>query len=125
MMHSAGLLVLSSEMRLPWAERAVVDFEKVRDYCLNPAHPRGRHKARVFAATLQLQQEDAEWLNAQLLNAAFRGDAREAEEDEYGRRYVLDFECERHQKRVIVRSGWIVRRGEDFPRLTTCYVLSE
>ena len=112
-------------MNLPGAARAVVDLEKIRDYCLNPAHTRGRHKARVFAATLGLQQDDGEWLKAQLLTAALRGDAKEAEQDEYGRRYVLDFECERDQRRVTVRSGWIVRRGEDFPRLTTCYVLSE
>jgi hypothetical protein len=76
-------------MNLPGAERAVVDVEKVRDYCLNPAHPRGRHKARMFASALRLFQEDAEWLKAKLLNAALRGDATEAEEDEYGRRYVV------------------------------------
>jgi hypothetical protein len=27
--------------------------------------------------------------------------------------------------RATVRSGWIVLAGEEFPRLTTCYVLSE
>jgi len=102
-----------------------VDLEKLRDYCLNPAHPRGRHKARVFAATLRLQKEDAEWLKAQLLSAALRSDANEREEDDYGRRYIVDFECERNQKRATLRSGWIIRRGENFPRLTTCYVLSE
>jgi hypothetical protein len=119
-----GFLVPSFEMKLPGAERAVVDFEKLRDYCLNSAHPRGRHKARVFAAALRLQQEDAEWLKAQLLDAALGGDAKEVDEDEYGRRYLLDFKCVRHQKCVTVRSGWMVRRGENFPRLTTCYVLS-
>ena len=119
------MLVPSFEMNLPGAERAVVDVVKLRDYCLNPAHPRGRHKARVFASALRLFREDAEWLKAELLNAALRGDATEAEEDEYGRRYVLDVECQRNDTRVIIRSGWIVRRDEDFPRLTTCYVLSE
>ncbi|WP_200235400.1 DUF6883 domain-containing protein [Thiohalocapsa halophila] len=39
-------------MKLPNANQAVVDLEKLRGYCLNPAHPRGRHKARVFAAAL-------------------------------------------------------------------------
>jgi hypothetical protein len=119
------MLVPSFEMNLPGAERAVVEVEKLRDYCLNPAHPRGRHKARVFASALQLFREDAGWLKAKLLNAALRGDATEAEEDEYGHRYILDFVCERSNTSVIIRSGWIVRRGEDFPRLTTCYVLSE
>ncbi|WP_367268233.1 DUF6883 domain-containing protein [uncultured Thiohalocapsa sp.] len=38
--------------RLPNADQAAVDLDKLRGYCLNPAHPRGRHKARVFAAAL-------------------------------------------------------------------------
>ncbi len=49
-------------MRLPNAERAVVDIAKLRDYCLNFEHPRGRHKARVFAAALGLTTADAEML---------------------------------------------------------------
>jgi hypothetical protein len=32
----------------PHAESAVLDIRKLEDYCLNPSHPRGRHKARVF-----------------------------------------------------------------------------
>lgn len=55
---------------------------------------------------------------------ALRGNAEEAGKDEYGDRYVLDFECQRHGRSVIVRGGWIVRRGDDVPRLTTCNVLS-
>jgi hypothetical protein len=39
-------------MKLPNAAQALVDLAKLRDYCLNPAHPRGRHKARVFATAL-------------------------------------------------------------------------
>jgi len=26
-------------------------------------------------------------------------------------------------ERAVVRSSWIIRNGEDFPRLTSCYVL--
>jgi len=42
-----GNRLLSVEMKLPGGERANVDVAKLRDYCLNPTHPRGRHKARV------------------------------------------------------------------------------
>lgn len=125
MSEPARMLIPSFEMNLPRAERAVVDVEKLRDYCLNPAHPRGRHKARVFASALRLFREDAEWLKAKLLDAALRDLAKKAEEDEFGQRYVLDFQCERNDTQAMIRSGWIVRRGEDFPRLITCYVLSE
>jgi hypothetical protein len=49
-------------MLLPGADRAVVDIVKLRYYCLSPTHPRGRHKARVFAATVGLAAADAEEL---------------------------------------------------------------
>jgi hypothetical protein len=39
-------------MTIPHADRAVVDIRKLRDYCLNPLHDEGKHKARVFAAAL-------------------------------------------------------------------------
>jgi hypothetical protein len=35
---------------LPHADPAIVDIRKLEDYCLNDAHPRGRHKGRVFRA---------------------------------------------------------------------------
>ena len=46
-----------------------------------------------------------------------------AEEDDYGRRYVIDFRMKGPVRSATVRSIWILRRNEDFPRLATCYVL--
>ena len=112
-------------MRLPGAERAVVDLAKLREYCLNPQHPRGRHKARVFTSALNLHQADAEILRSRLLEAARVTEAIVGEADEHGQRYILDFECVNGTRRGLVRSAWIVLKGEDFPRLATCYVLSE
>ena len=56
-------------MRLPNAARAAIDIEKLRDYALNPEHPRGRHKARVFAAALGLTAVDSEELRDALFVA--------------------------------------------------------
>ncbi len=77
-------------MKLPNGERAVVDVAKLTQYCLNPQHVDGKHKARVFAAALGLKQ--------------------------------LDFVLKTPSGSAVIRSGWIVRYGEDYPRLTTCYV---
>ena len=41
----------------------------------------------------------------------------------WGVRYVIDFPMMRVGRRATVRSAWIVRTGEAFPRLTSCYVL--
>lgn len=110
-------------MKLPGGERAYINLEKLHGYCLNPSHPRGRHKARVFLASLGLSQADAPALREYLARAARTCSAEPAESDEYGDRYILDFECAHGRRHALVRSGWIVLRSEDFPRLTTCFVL--
>ena len=69
-------------MKLPGGDNAIVDIAKLRDYCLDQQHPRGRHKARVFAATLGLAQTDAEFLREALLRAAREADALVGESDE-------------------------------------------
>src|SRR3954469_2018352 len=109
--------------RLPGAEHAIVELSKLLNYCLSKEHPQGRHKARVFAATLGLTVEDAEELRDALLNAAITNDAIATEKDEYGQRYIVDFLMVRLGKEATIRSSWIIRRGETSPRLTSCYVL--
>jgi hypothetical protein len=46
-------------MTIPHAGRAVVDIRKLRDYCLNPLHEEGKHKARVFVAVLGMTGADS------------------------------------------------------------------
>ena len=110
-------------MKLPGGDNAVVDIAKLRNYCLDPQHPRGRHKARVFAATLGLAQTDAEFLREALLRAAREADALVGESDEYGDRFTVDLDLNRGNRRAVVRSAWIVLRDETAPRLTSCFVL--
>jgi hypothetical protein len=109
--------------KLPNPENAVVETRKLRDYCLSPEHPRGRHKARVFASALGLTVDDSQELRRALLAAALSEEALVAEEDQYGQRYMLDFEMSTEMSSAVVRSGWMVRSGEDFPRFTSCWVL--
>jgi hypothetical protein len=110
-------------MRLPNPESAVVDLAKLRDYCLSPEHPRGRHKARMFSAMLGFTVQDAEELQHALLNAVHTYEAFSMAEDDYGQRYAIDFPLEGRGGMVAIRSLWIVRHGENFPRLITYYVL--
>ncbi|MGH7812894.1 MAG: DUF6883 domain-containing protein [Candidatus Binataceae bacterium] len=110
-------------MKLPNPDRAVVELSKLRDYCLSAEHLRGKHKARVFASALGLTAADAPMLRAALLEAAVEGDARQAESDRFGQRFNLDFVLTLRGRPARIRSSWIVRRTEDFPRLTSCYIL--
>jgi hypothetical protein len=52
--------------------------------------PCTRHKARLFSDALGLGADDAEDLREALLSVARSQEAVAGEEDEYGKRYVLD-----------------------------------
>lgn len=41
--------------------------EKLTAYALDPAHPRGRHKARAFRSTLGIERTDWRYLRDQLI----------------------------------------------------------
>ena len=110
-------------MKLPNADRAVVEIEKLRDYCLSSSHPRGRRKARVFVTALGITADDSEELKQAILSAVITEEATPTERDEYGQRFVVDFSMRRQGKDAVVRSSWIIRSGEDYPCLTSCYVL--
>lgn len=102
---------------------ALVELAKLRDYCLSASHPEGKHKARVFHAALGISAEDAGWLREELLAAAAKGPFVPTIRTVHGQRYQLDFPISWEQRTAIIRSAWIIRPGEKFPRLITCYVL--
>jgi len=55
---------------LPNGDRAIFDLRKLVDYCLDPAHSRGRHKARVFRESLGMGRAEATELRTLLLSGA-------------------------------------------------------
>ena len=80
-----------NSVMLPNVDRAVVDIAKLRDYCLNPDHEDGKHKARVFASALDLRQGDADLLRGRLLEAAVSEQAIMISKNRFGTLYVIDF----------------------------------
>ena len=111
-------------MKIPNAERAVVDIRKLQDYCLNPQHHRGKHKARLFTSLLDMDADDAKELRNALLEAVKNQDAQLAEKDAYGQRYTLDFTLTWRDKQAKIRSAWIIEIDTDFPKLTTAFPLT-
>jgi len=109
-------------MLLPNSHKAIVEIEKLRDYSLNPDHPVGKHKARVFRATLGITLAESEWLRERALEAAITGDAQGPSPSVFGDKYVIDSMLEFGGLSAIVRFSWIIEFGTDFPRLTSCYV---
>lgn len=85
-------MVRSWSMKLPGGQDAIVDQRKLTEYCLSREHPRGKHKARVFARVLGINSDDAGELEAALLHAAVAAAAQPAASDQFGTRYVVDFQ---------------------------------
>jgi hypothetical protein len=108
-------------MRLPNAERAIVDEAKVRGYLLSTEHPVGRFKAAFLR---QLGFTDANWQELQraLLALAQTGDATLDSTSAYGRKFrvraMLQGPTGRSMSLVAV---WIIRSGEDVPRFVTAF----
>jgi hypothetical protein len=110
-------------MLIPNAENAVVDIRKLRDYCLNPEHDDGKHKARLFSSILGITASNAQELRQILLDVIQTHEARLGRQDEFGQRYTLDFTITWQNKSATLRSGWIIEHSSAIPRLTTCYPL--
>ena len=109
-------------MKLPHADQAIIDIAKLRDYSLNLQHPEGKHKARVFVASLGFSAADAEKFRVIIMTAISREEAIAGVSDEHGDRYVVDFATEGLRGIVTIRTAWIIDRGETVPRLVSCYV---
>jgi Domain of unknown function (DUF6883) len=109
--------------RIPNPERAILDLRKLAGYCLSPAHPRGRHKARVLREALGIGQGDAAWLRQALLAGLPEQEATELFNDSYGTRWRVDIPVTRQNRQAVVRTVWIVRSNEQMPRFVTCWVL--
>jgi hypothetical protein len=111
-------------VKLPNGDRADLG-DKIEAYSLNPQHREGRHKARVFAAVLGITPDRAEVLRAAVRHAAAESDeARSRGDNGFGEVFVLRFPLVTETGSAIVLTSWIIRRDEDFPRLTTCYIVS-
>ena len=108
-------------MKLPNAERVVIEQEKVADYLLNAAHPDNAGKAPFFVS---LGFNRANWpeLASALRKLAVATEVAKSMETAHGIKYVLDGCMESPAGRTpMVRTIWIVDRGLDTPRLVTAY----
>lgn len=108
-------------MLIPNAEQAIVDINKLRNYCLNFEHDYGKHKARIFFGALGITADNAEALRDALLQAVKTHDAQVGKRDIFGQRYTVDFMFTWLNRQATIRSAWIISPGSDIPRLTTAY----
>jgi hypothetical protein len=107
-------------VKLPNADRAVVDERKLREYLLSTQHAVGRFKAAFFS---ELGFKIGNWkeLRSRLMELA-HSDATMGESTEYGQKHLIPGTLTGPSgRRADVVSVWIVLTGDDIPRLVTVY----
>lgn len=108
--------------RLPNAEVAIVEPEKLVDYALNPEHALGQHKARVFRSALGIGRGDWQYLRDRILEAVPSATVATVRVRTFGTLYdvlilVEGLNGQTHE----VTTAWIVKRDDDRPKLvSTC-----
>lgn len=108
-------------MKIPNADRAVIEPVKLHGYLLSDRHSVGRVKARFFVA-LGYSAEQWPRLAADLRTQHLSRDAAHAGRTWYGQKYEIRATLVGPSGRSAgVVSCWIIRPREDFPRFVTAY----
>jgi len=108
-------------VKLPGADRAVIDAAKFTHYLLYAPHPVGLDKAAFFSR-LGYLEEDWGLPETVLLELAMSGAVQEVDNTPFGRKYRVHGTIEPPVGGPVpVVTVWIVRSGEDFPRFVTAF----
>jgi len=103
----------------------VILGNKIENYCLNVHHEKGKHKAILFEAKLGITIHNAYILKDALKKAAIIEKVKIIKENEYGTHYNMKFSLQTDVGESLILVGWIIRKGENFPRLTNCYPIKK
>lgn len=110
-------------MKLPNANLALVEREKIVEYLLNTGHRFGASKARFFAE-FGFHMRVWERLAEALREHAQRNDVCGIVDTPFGPRYAVDGELRTPDARTpMVRTVWQMDYEEVAPRLITAYPL--
>jgi hypothetical protein len=108
-------------MRLPNAQNATVDGEKIVNYLLNPAHSDNGGKFQFFTQ-LGFSREHPEVMANALKALATTNEVANAAESPHGRKYVIVGRIQSPGgKTPRVQTIWILDKDSDMARLVTAY----
>lgn len=104
---------------LPNMESAKVDPRKLTDYALNPEHPVGGNKTKVFESALGYNKSNADALMKQVQEKLPQSEAVLGKADQYGQRYTVDMQITGpNGNTATVRTGWMLKPGSTTPEMT-------
>jgi hypothetical protein len=107
--------------KLPNADKAVIDSEKIRGYVLSSTHPVGRFKAAFFG---RFGYSAEKWMEFEqrLRELILSQDVAAVEETQYGRKYVVEGSLGTPSGQAVkVVTVWVILKRQGIPRLVTVY----
>ncbi len=108
-------------MLLPNGSRAIIAPEKLSQYLLAAAHPKGRGKADFFLR-VGFSPDKPEALERFLRDIACDGPVVETDRTLYGMKYVVEHFVRMPNGRIVrLRTIWMIRVDERRPRFVTAY----
>jgi hypothetical protein len=108
-------------MKLPNGDRAEISMAKLVGYCLNPNHPKGKNKARVFQSSLGITAEKANRLRELVQQTAMEGEVVQQTPTAFGQEFKVDWEIPGTDG-LQLRTTWEVATNATTPRLITAFV---
>ncbi|MBD0387114.1 MAG: hypothetical protein ICV54_11475 [Nostoc sp. C3-bin3] len=108
-------------MKLPNGEQAEISVQKLIGYCLNPEHPSGKHKARVFASILGITLENADVLRELIQTAAVAGEVVQQTTTQFGQQFKVEWIVP-DTDRIRLRTIWETTAKNPYPRLITAFL---
>ncbi len=107
--------------RLPNAEKAIIEAEKLRGYILSSTHPVGRFKAAIFRK-LGYSAKNWEAFERSLRDLILTQDAEEVEESQYGKKFIVEGTLTGPSGDTMqIVTVWVILKGENVPRFITAY----
>ena len=108
-------------MKLPNAERAVVPKTKITRYLLDLNHKKGGPKAKFFLGH-GYSLANWEMLKRDLLWHAMEYEVDHTVLTSHGLKYIIDGRLKLPSGQMhLLRTVWIIRTDEDFPRLVIAH----
>jgi len=106
-------------MKLPNADRAVIESGKLTDYLLNLSHKRGGTKAKLLIQC-GYSQDNWQQLEIDIRNSHLCAEVDTVRETMYGARYEISACLPTPTGRqLLVRTIWQMDTGTNFPRFIT------
>jgi hypothetical protein len=108
-------------VKLPNGDQGEIPLQKLTNYCLNPEHSTGKHKARVFQSALGITRDNPHLLRYLIQRAAIEGEVIQQSPTAYGQLFKVDWTIP-DTNGLELRTLWEITVENPNPRLVSAFI---